>query len=175
MPPCQQDELQEEWTQQLEGDRIYLFAEGQIDEHCISALGLSHGKVLDNDIVHLCQQEELQEELTQQLEGYGIDPYAEGLTDEQYTSAMAELGRRRQVLMAGKTPEEQRRIQTMRNNMMWHLNNVSAAFCASCLQTSTCSLVCILRQRANVSAGLLSELITSMNCSLVCMIGTATM
>ena len=34
----------------------------------------------------------------------------------------------RQVLMAGKTPEEQRRIQTMRNNMMWHLNNVSIAF-----------------------------------------------
>lgn len=48
------------------------------------------------------------------------------MTDEQYISAMAELGRRRQVLLAGKPPAEQRRIHAMRNNMLWHLHTVSA-------------------------------------------------
>ena len=70
-------------------------------------------------------QEELQEELAQELGSYDIDPYAEGLTDDQYTAAMAELARRRQVVLAGKEPEEQRRIQAMRNNMLWHLHNVN--------------------------------------------------
>ncbi|KAL0030805.1 hypothetical protein WJX77_007386 [Trebouxia sp. C0004] len=69
-------------------------------------------------------QEELQGEVAQELGSYGIDPYAEGLTDEQYTTAMAELASRRQLLLAGKEPEEQRRILAMRNNMLWHLQNV---------------------------------------------------
>ncbi len=76
-------------------------------------------------------QEELQEEVAQELGSYGIDPYAEGLTDEQYTTAMAELANRRQVLLAGKEPEEQRRIHAMRNNMLWHLQNVSVPLLAS--------------------------------------------
>ncbi len=67
--------------------------------------------------------------MAQELGSYGIDPYAEGLTDEQYTTAMAELANRRQVLLAGKEPEEQRRIHAMRNNMLWHLQNVSVVLC----------------------------------------------
>ncbi|KAA6429984.1 MAG: DAZ interacting 1-like [Trebouxia sp. A1-2] len=69
-------------------------------------------------------QEELQEEVAQELGSYGIDPYAEGLTDDQYTTAMAELANRRQLQLAGKEPEEQHRIHAMRNNMLWHLQNV---------------------------------------------------
>lgn len=60
--------------------------------------------------------------MAQELGSYDIDPYAEGLTDDQYTTAMAELAHRRQMLLAGK---EQRRIQAMRNTMLWHLHNVS--------------------------------------------------
>ena len=71
-------------------------------------------------------QDELQEELTQELATYDIDPFAEGLPDEQYTTAMAELARRREVLLASKTPEEQRRVHAMRNNVLWHLHTVSS-------------------------------------------------
>ncbi len=67
--------------------------------------------------------------MAQELGSYGIDPYAEGLTDDQYTTAMAELASRRQLLLAGKEPEEQRRIHAMRNNMLWHLQNVSDVVC----------------------------------------------
>lgn len=63
--------------------------------------------------------------MAQELGSYGIDPYAEGLTDDQYTTAMAELANRRQLQLAGKEPEEQHRIHAMRNNMLWHLQNVS--------------------------------------------------
>ena len=70
-------------------------------------------------------QDELQEELAQELVSYNIDPMVEGLTDEQYTDAMGELGRRREALLAGKGPEEQRRIHAMRNNILWHLHTVS--------------------------------------------------
>ena len=70
-------------------------------------------------------QEELQIELEQEMASYGIDPTAQGLTDDQYADAMAELGRRRGVLLASKDPKERRRIHAMRNNMLWHLQNVS--------------------------------------------------
>lgn len=69
--------------------------------------------------------------MAQELGSYGIDPYAEGLTDDQYTTAMAELASRRQLLLAGKEPEEQRRIHAMRNNMLWHLQNVTVPLLAS--------------------------------------------
>lgn len=63
--------------------------------------------------------------MAQELESYGIDPMAEGISDQQYSDAMEELQRRREALLAGKTPTEQRRILAMRNTMLWHLNNVS--------------------------------------------------
>lgn len=83
-------------------------------------------------------QDELQEELAQELVTYNIDPMAEGLTDEEYSQAMADLGRRREAMLAGKSPEEQRRIHAMRNNMLWHLHTVSPcahSFC-SCMPVS---------------------------------------
>lgn len=77
-------------------------------------------------------QDELQEELAQELVSYNIDPMVEGLTDEQYTQAMAELGQRREALLGGKAPEEQRRIHAMRNNILWHLHTVSLVCQALC-------------------------------------------
>ena len=74
-------------------------------------------------------QDELQEELAQELASYDIDPFAEGLTDEQYTVATSQLADRRAELLAGKTPEEERRIHAMRNNMMWHLHMVTNQRC----------------------------------------------
>ena len=71
-------------------------------------------------------QDELQEEVAQEMATYNLDPFVEGMTDDQYTSAMAELARRRAALLAGKSPEEQRRLHAMRNNMLWHLHTVSA-------------------------------------------------
>ena len=71
-------------------------------------------------------QEDLQEELAKELGRYGIDAAAEGLTDDQYTTAMEELARRRQELLALKEPEEQRRVIAMRNTMLWHLHNVGS-------------------------------------------------
>ena len=70
-------------------------------------------------------QEELQEELAQELASYNIDPFVEGITDEQYSSVMSQLALRREAQLAGKTPEEQRRVHAMRNNMLWHLHTVS--------------------------------------------------
>ena len=75
----------------------------------------------------LVAQEELQGELEQELERYGIQPEATGMSDQQYSDAMADLQQRREQMLAGKTPTERRRILAMRNTMMWHLNNVSAA------------------------------------------------
>ena len=57
---------------------------------------------------------------------YNLDPFVEGMTDYQYTNAMTELARRREALLAGKAPEEQRRLHAMRNNMLWHLHTVSS-------------------------------------------------
>ena len=70
-------------------------------------------------------QDELQEDLAQEMASYNIDPLAEGMSDEQYSHAMTELARRREALLASKSPEEQRRMHAMRNNMMWHLQTVS--------------------------------------------------
>ena len=71
-------------------------------------------------------QGELDAELARELQSYNIDPLAEGMTDDQYADAMAELKRRREATLVGKSRAELARVDHMRTTLMWHIQHVSS-------------------------------------------------
>ena len=71
-------------------------------------------------------QGELDAELARELQSYNIDPLAEGMTDDQYADAMAELKRRREAALVGKSRGELARVDHMRTTLMWHIQHVSS-------------------------------------------------
>ena len=82
-------------------------------------------------------QGELDAELARELQSYNIDPLAEGMTDDQYADAMAELKRRREAALLGKSRAELARVDHMRTTLMWHIQHVSSEPDAWAAQTIT--------------------------------------
>ena len=80
-------------------------------------------------------QGELDAELARELQSYNIDPLAEGLTDDQYADAMAELKRRREAALVGKSRAELARVDHMRTTLMWHIQHVSSTLMHGLLKT----------------------------------------